>query len=248
MEEKIRLNTFFDWYYNDLADLSPGKAMPIYSALEYFIHRKLMERLMLTHIINQGIETLSDKKIADIGCGDGSRFRPFIEWGVQPANVYAIDISERVLSRARATSPAAVNFICGFGDDIPLEDNSIDIVLNMGVIIHVLDDELVGRMAAEFYRLLKPGGILFLYYTSDRVIMDGSPIIHGSRGFKRQQVIDLFSQFEIVSIHTGFVDDHNIFQYENKPIFPYHIGKIEDALAFGEHSMLHEMIVYKKPI
>ncbi|MGE5371244.1 MAG: class I SAM-dependent methyltransferase [Solirubrobacterales bacterium] len=247
MGEKKRLNEFFDWYYNDFADYSPERGMPLLRVLPYFIHRKMMERIMLTHLIKHEIPSLSDLKIADIGCGDGSRFRPFIEWGARSENVYAIDISERVLTTAKQKSPADVNFICAFGDNLPLDDASMDILLNMGVIIHVMEDELVGRMAAEFYRVLKPGGIFFLYYTTERLSLDGSLIAHSTRGYRREQIMELFKGFETIAIHSGFVDNPLDLTWEKDPIYPFHIGKVEDFLMFKDVALLHELIVFKKP-
>lgn len=202
---------------------------------------------MLTHLINQEIPCLADLKIADVGCGDGSRFRPFIEWGANPANIYAIDISERVLSTAKGLSPASVNFLCAFGDNIPLEDASIDIMLNMGVIIHVMDDELVGRMAAEFYRVLKPGGMLFLYYTTERLNVDKSPIAHSTRGYRREQIMDLFKDFETLAIHGCFTDNPLELSWQKECIYPFHIGKAEDTLLFSDVKYLHELVLFRKP-
>ena len=91
-------------------------------------------------------------------------FRPFLEWGARPENIYALDVNETVLDRAREYSPAGVNFICGYGDEIPLESESIDILLNFGVIIHIMDDAMIIKMAEEFKRVLNPSGLFFPFF------------------------------------------------------------------------------------
>ncbi|MEQ8667402.1 MAG: class I SAM-dependent methyltransferase [Rhodospirillales bacterium] len=108
-------------------------------------------------------ELFRDKVILDAGCGSGKFSHALARFGAK--KVIGIDIGERGLAFARKQQAKVdygdrVDFRYGSTFDIPLEDESIDLVWSNGVIHHTLNYE---KCVEEFYRVLKPGGTLFLH-------------------------------------------------------------------------------------
>jgi SAM-dependent methyltransferase len=78
----------------------------------------------------------------------------------QGARTYGIDISEPIVTQARAafeTGPRARPLQSAVGDvrDLPFRDGSFDAIYSMGTIEHFADTE---RAVVEMARVLKPGG------------------------------------------------------------------------------------------
>lgn len=95
-------------------------------------------------------------RILDFGCGSGANA---VLLGNRGAHVWAVDISEDLIRLGRRR--LAVNgradgaqFVVGSAHDLPLPDNSIDIVFGIAI-LHHLDLALVSK---EVHRVLKPGG------------------------------------------------------------------------------------------
>jgi hypothetical protein len=102
--------------------------------------------------------TPSGAKVLDVGCGAGKMTRLLTGMG---AEVIGIDPGERQLERARTPEPiGGETFIEGIAENLPSEDQSIDIVLFFNSFHHVLQEGF--RVAiAEAHRVLRPGGKLY---------------------------------------------------------------------------------------
>jgi len=115
---------------------------------------------------NSGVDPVKffeGKTVLDAGCGSGKFSAAMDRFGAD--RVIGIDIGDKGLEFARAQAAkvpygARLEYRHGSTFDIPLDDAAVDIVWSNGVIHHTLDYE---RCIAEFARVLKPGGALFLY-------------------------------------------------------------------------------------
>jgi len=97
--------------------------------------------------------------VLDLGCGAGLDLY-FYAIAVGPkGRVYGVDISEEMANKARDNMEMVgignVETRCGPSDDIPLDDNSVDIVASNGIYNLSPDKEAV---MGEVFRVLKPGG------------------------------------------------------------------------------------------
>ena len=95
-------------------------------------------------------------RIVDFGCGSGANSVLLANRG---AHVWAVDISEDLIRLGQRRlvvngRPGGAQFIVGSAHDLPLPDNSVDIVFGIAI-LHHLDLDLVSR---EVHRVLKPGG------------------------------------------------------------------------------------------
>lgn len=96
--------------------------------------------------------------VLDIGCGPGV----FMEEGLRRGHdMTGIDISEEMIGKARARleKHGYSCFKCQQGDaeNIPLEDETADVVLCLGVLPYLRDDR---RAVEEIDRVLKKGGMV----------------------------------------------------------------------------------------
>ncbi|MCC5660953.1 methyltransferase domain-containing protein [Nostoc sp. XA010] len=96
---------------------------------------------------------------------------------------YGIDISEPLLRRLIKVKQeynffpeAEFNLICNSAEILPLEDNSIDLVISNCVFMHIPDAQL-RNLLADISRVLKPGGI-FVFNHSFHNKSCPSHIIH----------------------------------------------------------------------
>lgn len=93
----------------------------------------------------------------DVGCAEGGHTRELARrYGFQLSGV---DPVERHLAAAREEMPN-IPFLLGTAEDLPIADNSVDLVWCRDVLVHVHD---VMGAYASFARVLKPGGYALIY-------------------------------------------------------------------------------------
>lgn len=101
---------------------------------------------------------LAGKTVLDIGCGDGALTRLMTRNG---AHVLGIEVSQRMLAKARAASPVGdERYVEGGAERLPAADASADIVVFFNSLHHV---PVAGQETAmvEAARVLKAGGKLY---------------------------------------------------------------------------------------
>ena len=107
------------------------------------------------------------KRALDVGCGGGLLAEEFAALGFA---VTGIDPSEQSLVAARAHSTLSgldIDYRHGYGDRLPFESESFDVVYCCDVLEHIQNwDAVIGEIA----RVLKRGGVL-LYDTINRTIL-----------------------------------------------------------------------------
>ncbi|CAH2306202.1 methyltransferase DDB_G0268948 isoform X1, partial [Pelobates cultripes] len=96
------------------------------------------------------------KLAVDVGCGTGNSTRKL---AAHFQEVIGADSSESQLNVARScTSEKNTTYILSSSENLPLEDNSVD-VINASFAVHWFDVE---KFMQEAARVLKPGGCLAL--------------------------------------------------------------------------------------
>lgn len=110
--------------------------------------------------------------VVDIGCGGGTYTRAWQELGA--ARVVGVDSSEPILGSARQAHGAlpGVEFVHGDATATGLPDGCADVVFERALVHHTPD---LPAVAAEAFRLLKPGGtVLIQDRTADDVARPGT--------------------------------------------------------------------------
>lgn len=97
-------------------------------------------------------------RVADLGCGWGTFGFVLAD---RVAEVVGIDFSEKSVSicdkRLAANPHDNLRFLCADAGDTGLEDGQFDVVIAADLFEHLYPDDSV-RVAAEAFRLLRPGG------------------------------------------------------------------------------------------
>ena len=102
------------------------------------------------------LSRLRPRRILDVGCGTGILAARLVNELV-PERVVGCDRSAGMLDLARQRS-AAVEWLEGSAESVPLEDMSFDALLTTTA-VHFFDQPAALR---EFRRVLAPGGVLFV--------------------------------------------------------------------------------------
>ncbi|MEW6532137.1 MAG: methyltransferase domain-containing protein [Thermodesulfobacteriota bacterium] len=102
---------------------------------------------------------LEDKEVLDLGCGQG--IWSYYMLGKEPKGIIGCDITPEVLENneillAEAGKTDQVAFRAYDGTSLPIESQSLDVVISIGVIHHAVDDFALIR---EAFRVLRPGGL-----------------------------------------------------------------------------------------
>jgi SAM-dependent methyltransferase len=113
--------------------------------------RMLVLRGVLRDLAASGV---GPRTTLDYGCG-GGRWFVLIRQAFPSTELIGADISRVALEHARSLHPAAR--LLEMGDEvIPLDENSVDLVVSVEVLEHVED---VARATREIARVLRPGGV-----------------------------------------------------------------------------------------
>ena len=105
--------------------------------------------------------------VLDVGCGQGKSFR-LLKQAFNPQLLIGIDANSQILEKARAQAQrdrVDVDLRLANGAATGLADGSVDILFCHQTFHHLVDHEVA---IAEFFRVLKPGGLL-LFAESMRV-------------------------------------------------------------------------------
>jgi len=132
-------------------------------------------------------------KFLDFGCGPG-RIVKTVAPNVK--EYIGVDVSAGLLEIAREHHKKYdnVTFVKGNGTDLKIfEDNEFDYIYERLVFIHVPKDWIIGYVA-EFFRILKPEGIL--------CIPDFPRIENSTNGFTILEMNEMLKDFSSVEIGT----------------------------------------------
>lgn len=98
-------------------------------------------------------------RVLDVACGTGNQSLPAARLG---AEVTGLDFAANLLEQARAAAQKEglrIRFIEGDAEELPFEDGEFDVVMSMFGAMFAPRPE---RVAAEFLRVCKPGGLIVM--------------------------------------------------------------------------------------
>ncbi|GMH42997.1 hypothetical protein BSKO_10919 [Bryopsis sp. KO-2023] len=180
-----------------------------FSTETLFIGRQdAMQRQTLVPIARHMKEkNSSEMKMMDMACGTG-RFLTFVKDNYPGMDVTALDLSPYYLSEARSNleywfnhtqkkTPAGkssmkATYIQAPAENVPCETNSLDLITCI-YLFHEIPTAVRGEIAAEMFRLLKPGGMAVLADSiqyGDRPRQD--PFLNYFEKFDEPWVVDYY--------------------------------------------------------
>jgi len=156
-------------------------------------------------------------KALDVACGTGNLAIPLARSG---SVVTGLDIAANLLEQARArarTEDLEITFIEGDAEELPFPDASFDAVVSMFGAMFAPRPELV---AAEFARVLKPGGLLAMAnwdpqsFTGDMFRLGAKhvppppgvapPVLWGEESTVRQRLQNGFKEIQMELVPIDF--------------------------------------------
>ncbi len=106
-----------------------------------------------------GLVPLRDRRIVDVGCGAGDLVRWLRSQGAQ---VVGVECGHVILGMAHDADPGhADDYLEGVGQDLPVADQSVDVVIYSYSLHHVPADEMLNALR-EAHRVLRTGGTLYV--------------------------------------------------------------------------------------
>jgi ubiquinone/menaquinone biosynthesis C-methylase UbiE len=139
-------------------------------------------------------------KILDIGCAGGGSLKRFLELGIDPLNLYGIDILSELIDEGKRNYPS-MNLIEGDASNLPYDSNYFDIVMESTMFMQLTDDKMSKQIANEMIRVLKPG--------CHMILVDwryANPFSKTHMAFNTSRLKTLFlsnKECEILQVSTG---------------------------------------------
>lgn len=142
---------------------------------------KECKKLKTEYDIFSNIVELKNKVIVDVGCGEGKLTK---EISKVCKYIYGLDLEEVIL-KIESSNIENIKFLYGLGQNIPLETNSVDIIIFFKSFHHI-PKENMEHSIKEIKRILKKNGtvcfveplpILNSYYEFSRLVNDEEEIL-----------------------------------------------------------------------
>ncbi|MFY1621848.1 class I SAM-dependent methyltransferase [Micromonospora sp. WMMD735] len=105
-----------------------------------------------------GLDGCAGQTLLEVGCGAGEGLN-FLSRLVPDTRMTGLDLSPKAVARANATLARgdSLRFVQGDAEDLPFEDSSVDVLINIES-SHTYPD--LERFLREVARVLRPGGAL----------------------------------------------------------------------------------------
>ncbi len=138
------------------------------------------ERALIRWIRTCGIAPVQNRRVLEIGCGDGSNLLELIALGFRPEHLVGNELLEERAALARHRLPAATQVLVGDASQLVCQDATFDIVYQSTVFTSLLDGAFQHKLARRMWALAKPGGGIlwydFLYNNPRNPDVRGVPI------------------------------------------------------------------------
>lgn len=180
-------------------------------------------RTMLEHLTRTRDRVLDNARVEkgdtvlDVGCGDGLIAFGALEHG--PGRVVFTDVSEELLDVCRriADGDPRCEFVVGSATDLPLPDESVDVVTTRSVVIYVQDKQ---RAFDEFFRVLRPGGRLSIFEPINSYAFPEPEDRYA--GWDVTSVVELASK--IKAAYDGLRGDHTLTDFDERDLVAFAEG------------------------
>lgn len=139
----------------------------LHNASQYDFHTRLMGlgvNQTNSKMIVQMANIKTGDKVLDVGCGSGNLTLTAKRYSGRSGSVYGIDASAEMIDVARKKAMQTgmdAMFDVALIEKLPFEDATFNIVISR-LVMHHLPDDLKRQALAEIFRVLKPGGTIFL--------------------------------------------------------------------------------------
>lgn len=169
-------------------------------------------------------------KVLDVGCGFGNNLMPFLVLGCP---CFGVEISEEISLLTQTILYRRgfknVEIKKGSNRELPFPDNEFNLIISNNVLHYESNEEDINKALAEYSRVLKPDGTLFLmtvgpqhtiyqkavplgnhrYRISDYDFRDGEIYFY----FDNEKYLEFFLSKYYSQVETGRVTEHLMKQH-----------------------------------
>ena len=131
----------------------------LYEIEERYWWAKGMRSAMVA-LLEQPLADKKNLKVLDIGCGTGYLMNFLQQHYSLDGEVVGIDVSSHALEFCKLRGAQAL--LLASATEVPLASASFDLIICIDTIQHLSPADADQKAIAEFARLLKPGGLLYL--------------------------------------------------------------------------------------
>ncbi len=149
-----------------------------------FFNQQLV-RACIALLQSHGGFPLHARKVCDVGCGGGPWLLEFAKWGASSGDLSGIDLNPESIRRAASRLPLA-DLRTGDAAELPWEDATFDLVSQFTLFSSILSEPVRRSVAAEMFRVLKPGGHILWYDL--RIDNPANPAVRGIRAAEIQKL------------------------------------------------------------
>ncbi len=133
---------------------------PLHPAALFMIQRR--QRLIREILAAAFPQGCADRRLLEVGCGNGQWLAEFQMFGFRAANLAGIELdSQRATTAAQRILGADIR--PGDGAALPWPDGAFDVVFQSTVFTSILDAGIRQRVAAEMQRVCAPSGFILWY-------------------------------------------------------------------------------------
>lgn len=121
------------------------------------------ERALIRWIRTCGIVPVAERRVIEVGCGDGGNLLLFLRLGFSPENLVGNELLEDRALAAQRRLPAATKILIGDASELPSECGTFDVVFQSTVFSSLLDDAFQEKLARRMWEMTRPGGGVLWY-------------------------------------------------------------------------------------
>jgi len=126
------------------------------------------QRAMLRLFVRLGWTDLSQRRLLEVGCGEGANLQELLRLGFAARHLSGVELLDARWAQAREGLPAALALHLGDAARLELPEGSQDVVFVSTVFSSLLDDGFQQRLAQAMWRWVRPGGgVLWYDFTVD---------------------------------------------------------------------------------
>ncbi|HEX4738060.1 MAG TPA: class I SAM-dependent methyltransferase [Allosphingosinicella sp.] len=124
--------------------------------------------LVIDELRSHGFQTSDMARLSaiELGCGWGRNLHLFLELGIPARNIAGVDLIEDFIAFGQSQNPS-LNIAAGDATRTSFPDGAFDIVLLHTVLSAILDRDIQSKLLVEARRLVKPGGLVFVFDVAD---------------------------------------------------------------------------------
>jgi SAM-dependent methyltransferase len=169
---------------------------------------------------------VSGKRVLDAGCGTGYGLEMLLAY--RPESVTGVDLSDEAVTDAGRRLGDQAELVRADVRDLPLEDDSFDIVVCFEVIEHV---ERQRDALDELKRVVRPGGVLLISSPNRDVYPPGNP--HHVREYRPEELqAELEERYENVKLYrqhpclaSGLLPDEHLAADQPREVLSGAVGE-----------------------